>query len=149
MKEEINYICSLGTVCHPASWAKRMNLKKCSYPFDWIFSDINMVIDCINDDFKKFLDRNNHIPSLKPKHKEKKNKSGHKIYGGSMFNHHNILDDEDYNYFTRCVQRFRTLINKDGNKLFMISIAMHMIKYKKVLRINYLNYIISNQLQKF
>ena len=47
-----------------------------------------------------------------------------------MFNHHNILDDEDYNYFTRCVQRFRTLINKDGNKLFMISIEN--MKYDQI-----------------
>jgi hypothetical protein len=46
----INYICSLGTLCHSASLIKQMNMKKCSSPFDWIFSNPNMIIDCIDND---------------------------------------------------------------------------------------------------
>ena len=37
-REEINYVCSLGFSLATASLLKRNNLKKCSYPFDWIFS---------------------------------------------------------------------------------------------------------------
>ena len=54
---EIKYVCSLGSLCHSAQILKNNNLKRCSYPFDWIFSSPNMVIDCISDDFKKFLDK--------------------------------------------------------------------------------------------
>ena len=114
----INYICSLGCQCSTASWIKQKNMKKCSYPFDWIYSNPKMILDCINDDFVKFLDRSLHIPS---KHKKKKNISGHKIYGGCIFNHHYILEDEQYEYFVRCVNRFRELTKINDNKLFIIS----------------------------
>ncbi len=54
---EINNVCSLGTLCHTATLLKRNNLKISSYPFDWIFSNINIIIDCIEDDFNSFLDK--------------------------------------------------------------------------------------------
>lgn len=113
--KEINYICSLGSLCHTVSWMKQMKLKKCSYPFDWIFSDPEMIIDCLNDDFEKFLDRSLHIAS------SDKDKSGHKIYGKYIFKHHCILEEEHYQYFVRCVNRFRELIKRNENKLFIIS----------------------------
>lgn len=113
----INYVCSLGILCHTASLIKQNNLKKCSYPFDWIFSNPKMIIDCINDNFVTFLDR-----SLHTKHKDNtENKSGHKLYGEHIFNHHCILKDKHYEYFVRCVRRFRTLMKTNNNKLFVIS----------------------------
>lgn len=97
-------------------------MKKCSYPFDCIFSNPKMIIDCIDDDFVKFLDRSLHIPNTKPKYKNNtKDKSGHKIYGGHIFNHHYILEDKQYGYFVRCVNRFRELTKFNDNKLFIIS----------------------------
>lgn len=124
----INYICSLGSQCSTASWIKQKNMKKCSYPFDWIYSNPKMIIDCINDDFVKFLDRSLHIPTTyKKKQKiiEYKNISGHKIYkrknSKGIFNHHYILEDKQYEYFVRCVNRFRELTKINDNKLFIIS----------------------------
>lgn len=116
----INYICSLGTICHTASCIKEKNMKKCSYPFDWIFSNPEMIIDCINDDFVKFLDRSLHMASVRYP-SNTKDKSGHKIYGGHIFNHHYILEDTQYEYFVRCVNRFRELTKINDNKLFIIS----------------------------
>jgi len=57
VKETIYHICSFGVNCHIASIIKELGWKKASYPFDWIFSDLNMVLDCLQDRFKKFLDR--------------------------------------------------------------------------------------------
>lgn len=111
----VNYICSLGTLCHTASWLKQFKIKKCSFPFDWIFSDPVMVNDCIKNNFVKFLDRNLHIKNTK-----KLNKSGHKIYGSNIFNHHNILEDEHFKYYVRCVKRFSDLLIKKENKLFIL-----------------------------
>ena len=51
---EINYACSLGGMCHSAQILKRNKYKLCSYPFDWIFSNCNNIIHCIEDDFKIF-----------------------------------------------------------------------------------------------
>lgn len=117
--KSINYICSLGTSCPTASWIKQMKMKKCSFPFDWVFSNLNMIIDCIDNDFVKFLDRSLHIPH--EKYKNSKSVSGHKVYGGHIFHHHYILEDNTYNYFVRCVDRFRILTKKEENKLFIIS----------------------------
>jgi len=133
----INYICSLGTLCHSASWIKQMNMKKCSFPFDWIFSKPNMIIDCIDNDFKIFLDRNLHIPH--EIHKNSKKISGHKVYGGRIFNHHYILEDNTYNYFVRCVNRFRILTKKKENKLFIISFVNNRDKISKELESNIIN----------
>ena len=49
--------CSLGHGCHSANILKRLGLKKESYPFDWLNSRTSIVKDCIEDNFKKFLDK--------------------------------------------------------------------------------------------
>lgn len=44
-------------------------------------------------------------------------------YCNNMFAHHNPLKNEiDYQYFTRCVERFKDLLKKSEKKLFIISI---------------------------
>ena len=49
---EFDHFCSLGTLCHSSLLLKRNNLKKCSYPFDWIYSNCDNVIHCIKNKFK-------------------------------------------------------------------------------------------------
>ena len=38
-----------------------------------------------------------------------------------MFNHHNPLNKEHYDYFVRCVNRFNTLIIEKEYKLFVLT----------------------------
>lgn len=91
-----------------------MGIKVESYPFDWIFSNPQHVVDIMKDDFKLFLDRTLYTPTTA-------RTCGHKIYGANMFNHRNPLGiEEDYKYYTRCVERFRRLQSKD-NTLFILS----------------------------
>jgi len=120
---EINYICSLGTLCHSAQITKNNKLRLCSYPFDWIFSNPNNVIDCIEDDFKIFLDKSYYIdnnPNNCGKLITGTAGFGHRKYGAHMFNHHNPLtNQEHYNYYLRGVNRFRNLLKKPEHKLFM------------------------------
>ena len=74
----------------------------------------------MKDDFKLFLDRTLYTP-----HPEK-GKCGHKLYGAGMFNHRNPLDiDAHYSYYTRCVDRFRRLLQSKDNKLFIVSFSNH------------------------
>ena len=103
----IYHVCSLGTLCHTSTLLKNNNLKKCSYPFDWIFSNYNIVIDCLKTDFKIFLDKSYYIDISH-------NKCGHSYYGNQMFNHRNpLININDYEYYNRCVDRFnKLLINK-------------------------------------
>lgn len=116
---EINYTCSLGGLCQSSQILKRNNLKLCSYPFDWIISNCNNIIHCIEDNFNIFLDKSyyNEIYS---------NICEHTYYykkgcGVNMFNHHNPLVNMDhYNYFVRCINRFKDLLQKQEHKLFIM-----------------------------
>ena len=47
---------SIGPYCSSADILKDNGLRNSSYPFDYIFSSLEMVKHCINDRFKIFLD---------------------------------------------------------------------------------------------
>ena len=112
---EIKYTCSLGSLCHSSEILKNNNLKKCSYPFDWIFSDCNNIIHCLGDDFNIFLDKSYYT-------RISDNQCSHSYYGKNMFNHRNPLNNEnDYNYYIRCVNRFRQLLQYEEHKLFVMT----------------------------
>ena len=111
----INYTCSLGSLCHSSQILKRNKYKLCSYPFDWIFSSCDNIIHCIEDNFNIFLDKSYYINISQFK-------CGHSKYGNSMFNHRNPLKNiGHYNYYVRCVDRFKNLLKKDEHKLFIMT----------------------------
>jgi hypothetical protein len=114
---EINHVCSLGGLCHSSQILKRNKLKVCSYPFDWIFSNTSMIIDCIEDGFAKFLDKSYYI-SVSPL------KCKHSYYSQDItFKHHNPLKKRNhYNYYVRCVGRFKQLLKYQEHKLFILTI---------------------------
>ena len=104
--EEINYTCSLGSLCHSAQILKRNEYKLCSYPFDWIFLNYYNILDCIQDNFNIFLDKSYYINISE-------SKCGHLKYHDCMFNHHNpLINIDHYNYYKRCVDRFKILLQK-------------------------------------
>lgn len=108
-------ICSLGTLCFSSALIKSNNLKNCSYPFDWIFSNPNMIIDCIEDGFKIFLDKSYYINI-------NDTSCGHSMYHPTMFFHRNpLIKEDDYNYYVRCVGRFKDLLSNLNTKLFIIT----------------------------
>ena len=107
------FTCSLGPFCHSAIILKQNNLKKCSYPFDWIFSNYNNVLHCIHDDFKSFLDKS-HYQTISNK------QCSHSYYGKAIFQYRNpLIHDTDYKYYVRCVDRFRGLLINKEQKLFL------------------------------
>jgi hypothetical protein len=111
---ETKYTCSLGINCHSSHILKFNNLKKCSYPFDWIFSNSDIILHCLEDDFNFFLDKSKYI-SVSDR------VCGHTYYHKQMFFHHNLLkNDNHYNYFERCVNRFRQLLKYEEHKLFIM-----------------------------
>ena len=137
---EIKYTCSLGNLCHASQILKNNNLKKSSYPFDWIFSNNNNIIHCIEDDFKKFLDKSYYV-NISNK------KCGHSYYNERMFNHHNPLNNEnDYNYYVRCVNRFKNLLQCEEQKLF-IMIFVNMDNFEENLKNNIINF--NNKFSKY
>jgi hypothetical protein len=115
----VNYVCSLGPRCHTSGLLKRNQLKKASYPFDWIFSDTEMILHCLNDNFSTFLDKKYFTI-----HDENSKCQQHSFYSrnneDTLFNHHNPLKKQDYNYFIRCIQRFKDLLIKPELKMFVL-----------------------------
>lgn len=123
----VNHVVILGTHCYTSALLKRANLKRWSGPFDWIFSSPAMVSHILNDNFQKFLDRTYYKPI--PLHERvpnpEYNRVEHEFYLdkfgiGSIFNHHEAHLDNDYQYFVRCVSRFRTALASPGKILFIV-----------------------------
>jgi hypothetical protein len=137
---EIKYVCSLGSLCQSSQILKNNNLKKCSYPFDWIFSNCNNIIHCLEDDFNFFLDKSYYF-TISPKI------CGHSFYHKQMFYHHNPLDNEnDYNYFIRCVDRFKKLLTFEEHKLFVM-MFVNMENIEEHVKNNIINF--NNKFSKF
>ena len=89
-------------------------LKLESYPFDWIISHPDNIIHCVKDNFAIFLDKS-FYRSIN------EHSCGHTYYGLNIFHHHNpLLIQKEYDYFTRCVERFNNLLKKDENKIFLM-----------------------------
>ena len=118
MKTEINYVIPLGSQCFSSFFLKKYNLKKTSYPFDWIFSSPVVIINILDDKFKKFLNKNYY--EIKDE-KSKQNK--HLIYLPELmiFNHRNPYKEEDHLYYKRCIDRFYNVLNKKEKKLFILT----------------------------
>ena len=108
---------SLGENCSSAWYLKQLGLKEASYPFDWIFSSPDIVVDCIDDGFAKYLDKK----LITPKNDD--TSAGHSWYHDSLFNHRNPLaSDEEYNYHKRCCNRFTELIEQKYNTCYLITL---------------------------
>jgi hypothetical protein len=138
--EEIKHVCSLGSLCQSSQILKRNNLKKSSYPFDWIFSDCNNIIHCLENDFNFFLDKTYYF-TISDKI------CGHSYYHNQMFKHHNPLDNEnDYNYYIRCVNRFKQLLKCEEKKLFVM-IFVNMENFEEYIKNDIINF--NNKFSKY
>jgi len=104
----VDHFCSLGALCHTSYVLKQNKLRSVAYPFDWIFSNTDMIIDCISDNFNKFLDKTYYY------------KESHHSKYGRIFIHKCPIIEENYNYYTRCVNRFNSLLTSIESKLFMM-----------------------------
>jgi hypothetical protein len=120
-------VIGLGTLCLTSQTLKQMGFKNSSMPFDWIFSSPEMVEHAIADDFREFLDRKNlkAVPNdLRPEldHYLADNVFYRDNFGMKyIYNHHNPDDnDDDYDYFCRCVDRFRSTLNSSKKVLFVM-----------------------------
>lgn len=120
MTDPFKYIVSIGTHCHTSSALKDAGLKRFSCPFDWIFASPTMVADCLDDDFADLLDSSMYTKhSLETPCKARK-RAGHAKYGNQTFNHHDPRMEADYDYFCRCVYRFRKVAKDHASrKIFM------------------------------
>ncbi len=124
---------SIGPYCMTADILKQYKLRLNSYPFDYIFSSLEVVKHAINDKFNIFLEKsyysegtNDHsmrhtfyckMLDTEVLHKQHTVNGGfsndYNVSTGNFFNHHNLLnDDETYEKFKRRCDRFLKLISE-------------------------------------
>ena len=94
---------SIGPLCTAAQTLKDLNFRKAAYPFDWMFSNLVMIQECVEDKFATLLDRSL-IVATPP------SGSTHLKYHSidkPTFNHHNLAGSEEtYQAFCRRALRF-------------------------------------------
>lgn len=124
-------VVSIGSQCITSMLLRAADLKRYSGPFDWIFSNLRMVCDCVEDDFGAFLDRQ-HITTLPPDRRPTLDTcfADHKFYQhryglNSIFNHYDPTSAEGSAYLERCVARFRSALNSSRPHLMLAVCERH------------------------
>ena len=122
----VNYVISAGTHCYASFALKQLALKKYSLPFDWAFSSLGMVADCLENDFSRFLDPRFYSKIIPVEGEDvAKYACDHLYYRDkygvrAVFNHYNLAEDpQAREYFSRCTARFRQVMRAPGRKLFL------------------------------
>ena len=124
---------SIGPYCSTADILKAHNLRTESFPFDYIFSSLEMINHAIKDKFNIFLDKQYYTPGtninatrhsfycnfldtpLLLQHHIKHNYSeDYKVSSGNLFNHHNLIEDNvSYTKFKKRCDRLLHLIESN------------------------------------
>jgi hypothetical protein len=118
-------VTSIGSQCLTSVMLQKAGLKRFSGPFDWIFSNLRMVADCIDDDFAAFLDRDQYRPiPLEHRGSARTQFANHALYHhryklAGIFNHSDPCRPDVYAYLVRCVDRFREVLASDHPQLLL------------------------------
>jgi hypothetical protein len=133
-------IIPMGYRCSSSEIIRILNLKKESYPFDWIISKLSTIKDCILNDFKEFLKIENYVKKEMNTYNiidsvkllvTRDKCSINTYYNQDMiddFNtydsklslvHHDISKTEDYEYYKRCINRFKNILQSDSKKFYL------------------------------
>jgi hypothetical protein len=120
------HLISIGPTCYSACLLKEFGYRFEAFPFDWLFSSLNMVAHCIETDFRDFLDikylydiapdGSRHViynqmidtPNLRKHHIE----HGYPVFRDNgeinwrVFNHHNLTNPTIHESFVRRCARF-------------------------------------------
>lgn len=137
MSTVFNYAISLGSRCHTAHTLNELGLKKYSTPFDWIYTDNKLIVECLKDDFNLFLDKSQYCKYNDKDHQPDEliypgevDHCGHRTYNTQLFPHHNLGKDEHYQLFERCVIRLRKVLKSDKPKMFVYTLINTYESYK-------------------
>ena len=134
------HVVSLGPFCITKYAINDMALESPTMPFDWMFSSLTFIKEVCADNFIQLMEKKN-IRSTNPCWS--KNKSYNICYNDSilrtkniqthyisknemcdyrnfhMWNHYNLLEEEQYDKYKKYVERFQTMFLSEERKLFI------------------------------
>ncbi len=115
---------SLGQNCNASWYLKATGLKQASYPFDWIFSTPEIVLDMLEDNFEQFLNHEQYIPHGLD--------AGHERYHETLFGHRNPASStSDHEFLKRCVDRWNDLMHAQKPVVFVTVVLNESGKRKR------------------
>jgi hypothetical protein len=132
-------VISFGHRCSSASFIQMLDVKKESYPFDWLVSKLDVIQDCIETNFVNFLDKNNYIiqntktfnliddqkydiceESSQINTFYETNKNNIQTYNFKLaLTHRQFINDDDDEYYKRCINRLYDLFKTDIKKYYL------------------------------
>lgn len=129
--EKFQHVVSIGSNCMTAYLTRRLDLRRYAGPFDWVFCNPNLVLSCINDEFREYLDPQNFVNDGSD------TAWGHKTYmerygQRRTFNHHNVQNQADYEHFLRCVARFQSLRSCDSRVMLTLNLPAGFLENEHV-----------------
>ena len=114
----------LGQNCNSSWYLKATGNKSASYPFDWLFTTPEIVLDMLGNDFEAFLDRSQYIPHGLD--------AGHERYHETLFGHRNPASSKsDHEFFNRSVARWHSLMEAKKSVVFVTVILNESDKRKR------------------
>ncbi len=115
---------SLGNYCLTSMLLKENNIKYESHPFDWMVTCIENIIHIFEDNFVELLNQNNYsITSAKNTINNYYINNSQLLFTNTLtidHQHHNLIDDGEYNYLVRCVDRIKTLHTRYSKIIFVM-----------------------------
>tara|TARA_B100000900_G_scaffold411575_1_gene431546 strand:+ start:389 stop:1021 length:633 start_codon:yes stop_codon:yes gene_type:complete len=118
---EFKHACPIGNYCFSSAILNFLEIRDKALPFDWLFTTPHYTSEIIKDDFKEFLNKEHYVDIHDAEEEHGGRQAGHSLYHKNCFNHKNPRDKEDYDYYVRCVERFREFLKMDEKKLFICS----------------------------
>ena len=129
---------SIGPHCNSADIIRDNGLRKLSYPFDYVFSSLEMVKHCIDDRFNVFLDRKYHrycsnnsmfhifYSNMIDTEILRKHHIANQLYdvannlkNREIFIHHSLFNNDTYESFVRRCNRLMNLIDNQHKIVFV------------------------------
>lgn len=133
---------SIGHRCTSASLIKELHMKFASYPFDWVVSKLDVILHCLSDNFKEYMQVTNYQGMNSETFNLCDNEKIHICHENIVFNeyyeqlfnnhnekgtygmmlaetHHDMRNEKDQGYFQRCVDRFKEMITIPRQKAYL------------------------------
>jgi Putative papain-like cysteine peptidase (DUF1796) len=138
-------IFSVGHRCTSTSLIKEMKQKFETYPFDWVVSKLDVLVHCIETEFEEYLRVENYVDQKSETFNLCDDVKTHVCYENILYNkyyeeeylpdkpenkigtygmklamtHHDIRTSKDYQYFQRCIQRFKKILSLSQQKFYL------------------------------
>lgn len=107
------FIISIGEFCATANLLKENNIRKESFPFDWIFSNLLFIKECLQTNFKPF-----HY-CIEKQIQDYPSKYENVVFTNVGFPHRDMKSEETKHYYNKRIKAFYKALKSDFPKIFI------------------------------